>query len=118
SERALRRAGNNTDDIFALAADGDAAACDLLQKQAFYTGLALANLVNVFNPELIVLGGIFAQAKDIFLPTIRETMAQYAFAAPGEEIRLALSPSGRDAGMIGASALVLDRYFYRQTELS
>jgi len=80
-------------------------------------GIALANLVNILNPELIVLGGILAQGQDLLLPTIRETMIRRAFANLGEKVTL-VPPSfnHQNAGVIGAAALALNRFFYQQYE--
>jgi predicted NBD/HSP70 family sugar kinase len=79
-------------------------------------GIALANLVNIFNPELIVLGGIFAQGQDLLLPPTESTMRQRAFANLGERVRLQTTSFGRQAGVIGAAALALNAFFYQQPE--
>ncbi len=81
-------------------------------------GIALANLVNVFNPELIVLGGIFAQGADLMLSTIESTMRRRAFANLGERVRLqTTSFDQQQVGMIGAAALALNAFFYQQEEV-
>ncbi|NPV68725.1 MAG: ROK family transcriptional regulator [Anaerolineae bacterium] len=103
--------------VFAAARAGDGASCDLLNRRAHYMGIALANLVNILNPELIVLGGILAQGQDLLLPVIRETMVQRAFARLGEKVAL-VPPSfnHQNAGVIGAAALALNRFFYQHYE--
>jgi len=52
-------------------------------------GDCLSNLVNIFNPELIILGGMFAQGQDLILPVVRQTLRQAAFAGLGEKVKLA-----------------------------
>lgn len=103
--------------VFAAARAGDGASRDLLNQCAHYMGIALANLVNILNPELIVLGGILAQGQDLLLPVIRETMIQRAFARLGEKVAL-VPPSfnHQNAGVIGAAALALNRFFYQHYE--
>jgi glucokinase-like ROK family protein len=102
--------------VFAAARAGDAATRAMLEERARYMGIALANLVNTFNPELIVLGGVLAQGQDLLLPPIESTMRQRAFANLGEQVRLQTTSFGRQAGVIGAAALALNAFFYQQPE--
>ena len=60
--------------VFQAARAGDVATRTMLSERARYMGIALANLVNTFNPELIVLGGILAQGEDLLLPVMKATM--------------------------------------------
>ncbi len=100
--------------IFAAARAGDVATRTMLDERARYMGIALANLVNVLNPELIVLGGIFAQGQDLLLPVVEATMRQRAFANLGERVQLQTASFGRQAGVVGAAALALNAFFYQQ----
>jgi glucokinase-like ROK family protein len=104
--------------IFAAARAGDTATRDMITERARYLGIALANLVNVLNPELILLGGMFAQGSDLILPTAEATMRATAFAGLGERVRVLPTEYGWRAGVIGAAALALDTFFYRQMELN
>ena len=101
--------------IFAAARAGDTHICTLLNQRAQFLGIALANLVNVLNPELIVFGGIFAQAYDILTPTIQETIRRRAFADLGERVQLRTATFGRQAGATGAAALALSAFFFQQS---
>ncbi|GAB4521811.1 MAG: ROK family transcriptional regulator [Anaerolineae bacterium] len=103
--------------IIDLAKDGHAALRSMWETRAFYVGLALANIINIFNPEMIVLGGIFYQAKDLMLEKIQDTVRRYAFANLGERVSIQTSHFGRSAGMVGAAALALDAFFYRSRGL-
>ncbi len=100
--------------VFDAARAGDTATRAMLLERAACVGIALANLVDILNPELIVLGGILAQGQDILLPVIQDTMRQRAFAQLGDKVRLLSSSFGRDAGVVGAAALALNHFFYRQ----
>jgi glucokinase len=102
--------------VLAAARAGDAATLAMLREQACYMGIALANLVNVLNPNLIVLGGICAQGEDLLLPGIEVTMRQRAFAGLGERVRLQTTSFGTHAGTVGAATLALDALFYRQPD--
>ncbi|MBE0689744.1 MAG: ROK family transcriptional regulator [Anaerolineae bacterium] len=101
------------EDLIDRAIAGDEALLAMLEERAFYFGVVLANLVNLFNPELIVLGGLFLSERGLLLPTIEKTMRQYAFATLGKRVRLETTGLGAQVGMIGAAALALDRFFYR-----
>ncbi len=102
------------ENVFAAARAGDVPTQNMLADIARYMGIALANLVNVLNPELILLGGIFAQGQDLLLPTVEATVRQRAFADLGERVRLQPTSFGKNAGMIGSAALALTTFFYQQ----
>jgi predicted NBD/HSP70 family sugar kinase/biotin operon repressor len=102
--------------LFAAARAGDPAALALLDERATYMGIGLANLVNTLSPELIILGGIFAQGADLLLPAVQQTLRERAFAGLGERVALRTPTFGQEAGVIGAAALALDAFFYEQTE--
>ena len=113
----LREGGGKAfERVLAAARAGDAATLAMLREQACYMGIALANLVNILNPDLIVLGGICAQGEDLLLPAIEVTMRQRAFAGLGECVRLQTTSFGEHAGTVGAAALALDTFFYRQPD--
>jgi predicted NBD/HSP70 family sugar kinase len=86
----------------------------MLAQRARYMGIALANLVNILNPELILLGGIFYQGQDLLLPTVESTMHQRAFADLDQQVRLQPTSFGSRAGVVGAAALALAAFFYQQ----
>lgn len=101
--------------VFTAARAGDEATQQMLADRARYIGIALANLINTLNPELILLGGIFAQGQDLLLPTIESAVRQRAFANLGKEVRLQPTSFGQNAGMVGGAALALTRFFYQQS---
>jgi glucokinase-like ROK family protein len=103
--------------IFAAARAGDEKTCAMLANRARYMGIGLANLVNTLSPELIILGGIFAQGDDVLLPMTQETLRRCAFANMGADVRLQTPTFGQDAGLVGAAALALDAFFYEQSEV-
>ncbi len=81
--------GWTSDRLFAAARQGDPHAVEIVQRAGHYLGIALANLVNLLNPQMIVLGGLFAQGKDLILPVTRETLKTSAFAGLGRKSRFA-----------------------------
>lgn len=104
------------DRVFDAARHGDAAARQMIEQVAHYLGMALANLVNILNPELILLGGMFAQGEDLILPAAACSMRQMAFAGLGDKVRLQTTSFGWRAGVIGAASLALMRFFYQEAQ--
>jgi predicted NBD/HSP70 family sugar kinase len=118
AEALLHGEGLPIERVFAAARDGDASVRAMLDEQAYYMGVALANVVDILNPELIIMGGIFALGQDLLLPGVSETMRQCAFAHLGDKVRLETPTFYQHAGVIGAAALALDGFFYQQVEAS
>lgn len=102
--------------IFSAARDGDAEVRNYIEDRACYLGIALANLVNILNPEMIILGGMFSQGGDLILPIAEAKMRSKAFAGLGDNVKLKTTSFGWRAGVIGAASLALTNFFYQHTE--
>ena len=102
--------------IFDAACDGDDGAKGLITELATNLGVALSNLVNILNPELILLGGMFAQGCDLILPVAEKTMREKAFGGLGEKVGIQVTSFGWRAGVTGAAALALMSFFYTNTK--
>lgn len=87
---------------------GDSVAVDALKDVGKYLGIGVVNLINIFNPELIVLGGALSLAHEYLLPVIETTVHESSLKPPCENIEFAASGHGSDACVMGAVALVLD----------
>jgi glucokinase len=85
-----------------LAAEGPGDARDLLDRVGFVLGTGIASLVNVFNPELVVVGGGFARAGDLLLEPARKVVAERALLPARELVRIVPALLGPEAGLIGA----------------
>jgi glucokinase-like ROK family protein len=100
---------NVTFDIVVRAAESDDfVALEALRNVGKYLGIGVVNLINIFNPELIVLGGALSLASGFLLPVIEDTVCESALKPPCENIKFAASAHGADACVMGAVALVLD----------
>jgi glucokinase-like ROK family protein len=108
--------GATIERILDAARAGDIATRAMLEERACYMGIALANLVNILNPDLIVLGGLCAQGEDLLLPTVERVMRQRAFANLGAQVQIKVTGFGPQAGVIGAAALALSSFFYQQPD--
>ena len=88
------------------AANGDPAAKGVFERAGRALGVGLAGLVNVFNPELIVIGGGLAAAGDLILDTVRDTLPRYAMRQISPDVTVVRSTLGTRTGILGAAALV------------
>ena len=107
---------SSIENVFEAARQGDAQVKEMLEERAYYLGVALANLINLFNPELILLGGIFSRGEDLFIEPITRTIQKMAFGGMGKNVRLQATSFGWKAGVIGAAALALLHFFYQPME--
>ncbi len=90
------------------AEDGDLAALAVMQEMGNYLGIGIANLVNIFNPQLVVLGGLYSLAHETVIPVIKETIKQHSLFPMRTALSVLPSQRGVDDSMLGAVALVLD----------
>jgi glucokinase len=104
------RAGLTAKRICELAQQGDEWAGRAVEREARYLGLGLANLVTMFVPEKIVLGGSVMKSAGLFLDTIRRTVADSCRFVPHEKTELALASLGEDANLIGAGRVWYHRF--------
>src|SRR5438874_98997 len=113
---AAGRRGENPSakEIFQLAKAGDALAEKAVAREAHYLGLGLANLINLFVPDSIVLGGSIM--KSMPLEDIRKVIAQGCRFVPFEQTELALASLGPDANLIGAAQVWHHRFGQRATD--
>ncbi len=93
-----------------LARQGDELAGRAVRREAYYLGLGLANLINLFTPEAIVLGGSLMKSADLFLEKIRGVMRQGCRFVPLEKTELVLASLGEDANLIGAARVWHHRF--------
>ncbi len=98
--------------VFRAADLGDPYLSAMIKDKACYFGIALANLVNILNPEIIILGGIFGHAGNSFLQETEKNLRSLTFANLGEKVTLQPTQFGWNANIIGASALALSNFFY------
>jgi glucokinase len=91
-----------------LAHAGDAAAVSVLAAIGRRLGYGLVGVVNVFNPELIVLGGGALAAGELLLEPAREVVAERALPPVREMVSIVPAEFGDEAGMVGAALLALD----------
>src|SRR5437879_10152066 len=96
--------------ICQLAQQGDELARRAVEREAYLLGLGLANLINLFVPEVIVLGGSVMKSSALFLDGVRKVISQGCRFVPYEKTELALASLGEDANLIGAARVWHHRF--------
>jgi len=110
--RARERGGGVTArDVADAARRGEPGSVELLQRSGRLVGSMLAGLVNFFNPSLVVIGGGVADAGDVLLAAIRETVYRRSLPLATRELVIQRSALGGLAGVTGAAAMVADQLF-------
>ncbi len=97
-------------EVIAAARNGDAVAVDEVRKASRYLGAAVANLVDLFNPAMVVIGGQLAETGEIAISTVRNTVQRKAFPPSYAGVQIVRAALGPEAVCIGACALVVDQY--------
>jgi glucokinase len=94
--------------IFRAVNEGDPAARDLFERLGWWLGVGVASLVNIFEPEIVIIGGGLAATGDALLAPTRASYRQSAFARDLRELPpVAPAALGPEAGVVGAAALAL-----------
>ncbi|HVL30971.1 MAG TPA: ROK family protein [Solirubrobacteraceae bacterium] len=91
-----------------LAHDGDAASVDALAAVGWWLGVGVCNLVNMLDPDVVVIGGGVIAAGELLLGPVREVVAERALSPAREHVRIVPARFGAESGMLGAAALALD----------
>ena len=90
------------------ALQGDQLCRSALEEVGRNLGTGIADLANIFNPQMVVIGGTFSYAREIILPVIENTISNETLTAVKEELSVKFSEHGADACVLGAIAVVLD----------
>jgi predicted NBD/HSP70 family sugar kinase len=101
----------DADDLIEAALKGHSLAGEVLEEVGTYLGYGMANVVNSFNPCLLVVGGSSIRAGSYILEPAVKTMRRRALSELGERVRVVTGELGEDAGAVGAAALVLREVF-------
>jgi glucokinase len=93
-----------------LAQQGDKLALQAVQRETYYLGLGLANLVTLFSPEAIVLGGSVMGSAHLFLDGVRAAIVRQCGLVPFDRTELTLASLGSDAPLLGAAQVWHHRF--------
>jgi glucokinase-like ROK family protein len=101
----------DADDLIEAGLKGHKLAEGVLEEVGTYLGYGMANVVNLLNPSLIVVGGSTIKAGNLILEPAVETVRRRALPEMGDRVRIVAGELGEDAGAVGAAALVLSELF-------
>jgi N-acetylglucosamine repressor len=99
------------DQLVSLVAHGDAAALDVIEKAGRQLGLAVANMISLLNPEMLIICGEGTELGSGFIDPIVAAVRQQTFAGTGEDLRIVVQRWRDDAWAVGAATLVLRESF-------
>jgi glucokinase len=95
--------------IYERGLEGDELALEVFRQMGFYLGVGLASLINIFNPEMIVIGGGVAAGWDLFYGHVREQVNERAFPIPARRAQIVRAECGDDAGLLGAAHIAFEK---------
>ncbi|HLN53374.1 MAG TPA: ROK family protein [Lentimicrobium sp.] len=97
--------------IIEAARQGDNLSFELINKAGEAIGIGIAALIQIFNPELVILGGEMSKASDIFFGPINKNVELHTIERIRKDARIAVSQLGDDARIMGSLALVMNKIF-------
>ena len=95
--------------VHMAAKEGDELAKEVIDQAAYYLGIGVVNLVNIFNPEMVVIGGSMADMGDLLLQPVRLMVAERAFPLYAQTVQIVPAQLGNDAGLFGAAIYALEQ---------
>ena len=107
----------STLDIVCAATHNEDPLCiELIEQTGAELGRQLANLINIFNPEAVIVGGVLALADEYFLSPIRSAIRKYSLKLMCKDIEVLVSANPLKAGMIGACMVARQAFFPQKVE--
>ena len=88
---------------------GDSLALDIITEAGNYLGVGMVNLVNIFNPEMLIVGGGVAKIGELLLDPARQVVKERAFQISAQAVRIVLAQLGDEAGVLGAAVFALEQ---------
>jgi glucokinase len=95
--------------IYEAGLQGDELALEVLRRMGVYLGIGLASLVNLLNPEIIVIGGGVSDGWELFEKHMNQQVRERAFPLPAQRVKITRAECGDDAGLLGAARLAFTR---------
>lgn len=101
---------HNTEDltsakVYQAGTQGDELAIEVFRRMGVYLGIGLASLINILNPEIVVIGGGLSNGWDLFEKHMHQQVLERAFPIPARRVKIVRAECGDDAGLLGAARL-------------
>jgi len=94
--------------VYEAGRNGDALAISVFRRAGMYLGIGLANVINVIDPQIIVITGGVVNGWDLFAPEMYRQVDERAFRATAQQVEIARAECGDNAGLLGAARLGFD----------
>ena len=103
-------------EVSLAAQGGDRLALEVVSQAANYLGVGMVNVVNIFNPEMIVIGGSVAKMGELLLNPVRQLVSKKAFELSAQAVPIVPAGLGDDVGLLGAAVFALEQRLRRRNE--
>jgi glucokinase len=94
--------------IYQAGRDGDELAIEVFRRMGVYLGIGLASLINVLNPEIVVIGGGLSNGWDLFEKHMHQQVIERSFPIPARRVKIVRAECGDDAGLLGSARLAFE----------
>jgi glucokinase len=96
-------------EVFECASRGDKLALEVVDYTSNYLGIGIASFINIFDPEMIVIGGGVSKVGDMLFDRIRKIALERSFDVMSSTVKIVPASLGSDAGLVGALAIISER---------
>lgn len=91
--------------VYQAGLGGDELALEVFRRMGVYLGIGVASIINVLNPEIVLIGGGLSNGWDLFEKHMRQQVIERAFPIPARRVKILRAECGDDAGLLGAARL-------------
>ena len=103
---------HNTEDltsakVYEAGIAGDELAIEVFRRMGVYLGIGLASLINILNPEIVIIGGGLSNGWTLFEKHMKQQVIERAFPIPARRVKIVRAQCGDDAGLLGAALLAI-----------
>ncbi len=102
-----KKSGMNALSMELAARHGDKKAIKTIHELARCLAIGISNLVNIFNPEMVIIGGGLSNMRELLLNPVKRDLKNYALPLPAKNVKIVIAKLGTKAGVLGAAALCL-----------
>ena len=105
SETILSDDGLTAEKVYDAGREGDALAVAIFKRAGMYLGIGLANVINMIDPQIIVISGGVANGWDLFAPEMYRQVGERVFRVTAQQVKISQAECGDNAGLLGAARL-------------
>jgi len=91
--------------VYQAGKEGDELAIEVFRRMGVYLGIGLASLINILDPEIVIIGGGLSNGWELFERHMHQQILERAFSVPARHVKIVRAQCGDDAGLLGAARL-------------